>query len=33
MTILGKSSKAESKAGQSFFKAGYGLARKIFKFN
>lgn len=33
MTILGKSSKADSKAGQSFFKAGYEIARKIFKFN
>ena len=33
MTILGKSSKADSKAGQSFFKAGYTVARKIFKFN
>ena len=32
-TILGTSSKADSKAGQSFFKAGYELARKIFKFN
>lgn len=33
MTILGKSSKADSKAGQSIFKAGYEIARKIFKFN
>ena len=33
MTILGKSSKADSKAGQSFFKVGYEIARKIFKFN
>lgn len=33
MTILGSSSKAESKAGQGIFKAGYKLARKIFKFN
>lgn len=32
-TILGKSSKADSKAGQGFFKIGYELARKIFKFN
>lgn len=33
MTILGQSSKADSKAGQGIFKAGYTLARKIFKFN
>ena len=33
MTILGKSSKADSKAGQGFFKVGYEIARKIFKFN
>lgn len=33
MTILGTSSKADSKAGQSIFKAGYEVARKIFKFN
>ena len=32
-TILGTSSKADSKAGQSVFKMGYELARKIFKFN
>lgn len=33
MTILGKSSKADSKAGQGIFKIGYTVARKIFKFN
>ena len=33
MTILGSSSKADSKAGQGIFKMGYELARKIFKFN
>lgn len=33
MTILGKFSKAESKAGQGIFKAGYKIAWKVFKFN
>lgn len=33
MTILGSSSKADSKAGQGIFKMGYELARRIFKFN
>lgn len=33
MTILGTSSKADSRAGQGIFKVGYTLARKIFKFN
>jgi len=33
MTILGQSSKSESKAGQGIFKAGYAFARKVFKFN
>lgn len=33
MTLLGSSSKSETKAGQGIFKAGYELARKIFKFN
>ena len=33
MTILGTSSKADTKAGQGIFKIGYAIARKIFKFN
>ena len=33
MTILGTSSKADTKAGQGIFKIGYAIARKIFMFN
>ena len=33
MTILGQSSKSDSKAGQGVFKVGYEIARRLFKFN